>query len=58
MHTAQSASAHATQHYVWLSEPPQHMQAYTQSAINALADHLVTRDDETSKTIIQLLLES
>lgn len=38
--------------------PVTFMQAYAQSAVNALADHLVTRDDETSKTIIQLLLEA
>lgn len=34
------------------------MQAYTQSAVNTLADHLMMRDDETAKTIIQLFLEA
>ena len=38
--------------------PISFMQAHTQSAVNALADHLIMRDDETSKTIIQLFLEA
>ena len=38
--------------------PVTFMQAFNQSAINGFVGHLVDRDDETSKPIIQLILEA